>query len=238
MPEVSPPAKPKPTYRLKITLEAVDPPVWRRVLVPSSITLARLHAVIQGAMGWTDSHLHQFDIDGVRYGPGDDDDHDFDDDEPAVDERRVALHSVASAKAVFTYTYDLGDDWRHRIEVEEVTPPDRSVAYPRAVDGARACPPEDVGGPYGYGGFLEAIADPHHEEHDDYLDWVGGSFDPARFDLDEANRRLGRPRPLTRPGHLRIFLAASPPVGLEALGSPHLDMPSICGHSLGERQGV
>ena len=87
----------------------------------------------------------------------------------------------------FTYDYDFGDGWEHVLEVEKVLLPQKGVRYPVCLDGARACPPEDVGGMGGYEEFLKAIRDPNHPEHEEYLDWIGGNFDPEQFDLDEVN---------------------------------------------------
>jgi hypothetical protein len=141
-------------HQLRITIDEIRPPIWRRVLVPSRITLAQLHRFIQQAFEWSDSHLHEFEIGGVTYGTDEDDDSD----ERPVDERRTKLDAVASNGDRFQYTYDFGDYWVHRIEVEAVVPLDPSDAYPRCVAGRRAAPPEDVGGAWGYARFLEAIA--------------------------------------------------------------------------------
>jgi len=173
-------------YQLEIALEDVEPRVWRRIQVASDTTLGQLHAVIQAAMDWTDSHLHLFESDGVRYGVPDPDD-----ELPMRDERRVRLRDVAqSASAELAYLYDFGDGWRHRVRVEEVLPPDPALRYPRCIAGERTCPPEDVGGPPGYMTFLEAVLDPRHPEHRETLTWVGGAFDPEACDLRAVNARL------------------------------------------------
>jgi len=179
-------AQPGPIYQLKITLRGSKPPIWRRVQVPGEITLYKLHQIIQVAMGWMDEHLHQFTIGGINYG------------EPAPEwgmevksERRAHLHQVAPAeKARLTYEYDFGDSWYHEILVEKIVPPEPGVQYPTCVTGKRAGPPEDVGGVWGYEGFLEAIRDPRHPEHDEYLEWVGDEFDPEAFDCAEVNAAL------------------------------------------------
>jgi hypothetical protein len=170
---------------LRIDIERIDPPVWRRVVVPSTMTLARLHKVIQEVFGWWDYHLHEFEIDGRRYGIDDGEDWD-----PPLDERRTKLRDVAPQRKPFAYLYDFGDNWRHRINVEEVEPLDDGLTYPRCVGGQRARPPEDVGGVGGYAEFLAVIADPRHEEHDHLLAWAGGSFDPEACDLVDINARL------------------------------------------------
>ena len=175
-----------PIYQIKITLNESKPPIWRRLLVPGDITLYRLHRIIQDAMGWWDSHLHQFIVNEVYYGePSDDDWYEV------KSERRAKLNQIApSEKDKFTYEYDFGDDWLHTVLVEKILPPDPSQKLPVCIKGKRACPPEDVGGVWGYEGFLEAIKDPKHEEHESYLEWVGGDFDPEKFDLDAINARL------------------------------------------------
>ncbi len=177
---------PELIYQLKITLRESKPPIWRRVLVPGKFNLHKLHWVIQIAMGWTDSHLHQFTIDGEYYSiphPGD-----F---EPVKDERRLLLSRVAAfGTRKFRYEYDFGDSWEHEVLVEKVFPAEKGVKYPICIAGRRACPPEDVGGVWGYADFLEAIKDPTHEEHESYLEWVGGDFDPAAFDMDIVNAGL------------------------------------------------
>ena len=189
---MSPRAKSQPVasvHKLKITLVDVEPPVWRRLLVPSSITLARLNSVIQTSMGWKDAHLFEFEIGTTRYGL-EDEDEDFD--SSFLDAEEVTLAAVAPTGTSFVYRYDFGDDWEHRIDLEEIVVPEAGARYPSCADGQGACPPEDVGGPSGYEHFLEAVADPADEEHDDYLDCVGCPFDPSHFDLGEVNRRLGR----------------------------------------------
>jgi hypothetical protein len=172
-------------FQLKIQLREVRPPVWRRVLVPGEMTLAELHKVMQTAMGWSNSHLHEFEVEGVQYGVPDSD---WGLDEVA-DESRVKLFRVAREDARLRYAYDFGDGWQHDITVEKVLSPQPGTRYPRCIAGRRACPPEDVGGPWGYQDFLAAVEDPGHDEHEHWVEWVGGGFDPAEFDLaavDEA----------------------------------------------------
>lgn len=171
--------------QLKITLLGIRPPVWRRVQVPAAITLPRLHRIIQAVMGWQDYHLHAYRIEGVEYGEPDPDEM-YDDD--VTDERRVRLDRVLHATVQrFRYDYDFGDGWEHEIVVEKTLPAERGTPYPRLIAGRRACPPEDVGGPWGYREFLKAIADPSHDQHNEMLEWAGGTFDPEEFDLQGVN---------------------------------------------------
>lgn len=177
----------KAVYRLKITLKDVRPPVWRRVQVPDC-PLTKLHEIIQAAMGWENYHLYDFEVGGERYTePRGMDDLDME------DASRVKLSQIApKEKAKLRYTYDFGDNWQHEVLVEKVLPPEEGQTYPVCIAGKRACPPEDVGGPWGYMEFVEAIRDPEHERHEEFLEWRG-EFDPEAFDpdaVDEALRRL------------------------------------------------
>jgi len=115
------------------------------------------------------------------------------DDLDVRDERRIVLRDlVADTAGTFVYQYDFGDSWHHAVRVEEVLSADPKQRYPRCLGGARACPPEDVGGTPGYAEFLRALANPAHSEHAEYLTWIGGSFDPEAFDAAATDRALRR----------------------------------------------
>ena len=186
---------PQEIYQMKMSLLDTRPPVWRRLLVPAGLTLEVLHDVLQLAMGWYDSHLHELRVGQQRFGkPGPDDE--LMGLPAVVNESTAHLFKVlgkTGAKAI--YTYDFGDSWEHSIVVEKVLPSEAGVAYPICVGGKLHCPPEDCGGIPGYYDLLDAISDPAHKEHDDTLDWLGGGFDPDAFSLDDVNQRL---RPLQR----------------------------------------
>lgn len=107
-----------------------------------------------------------------------------------ADEEGVTLRDALGAKKTFTYVYDYGDDWRHKVKVEKVVTLDVPIERGVCIGGENACPPEDVGGPPGYEEFLAALVDPKHPEHWDLKEWIGGSFDPAAFSVDEVNERL------------------------------------------------
>ena len=174
-------------FQLKVQLAGIRPPVWRRLLVPGEIDLGELHEIIQTVFGWSDSHLHQFEIGMARYGVPDPD-WGMDD---LADESRARLFRLAAAGDRLDYTYDFGDNWIHRVTVEKVLDADVGTRYPSCSAGRRACPPEDVGGPWGYGDFLQALADPDHEAHQRFSDWIGGgSFDPDAFDLASTDAAL------------------------------------------------
>ena len=178
---------PRMIYQLRITLDDVQPPVWRRVLVPGGYTLDRLHRVVQYAVGWSDYHLHVFDIDGRQFGVPDPDGL-----LEVRDELDARLDSVAVKGGRFRYTYDFGDWWEHEILVEEVVPADADTSYPICVEGEGACPPEDVGGPAGYAELLAALADPTHPEHLVMREWLGRPFDVTAFDPERATTLLRR----------------------------------------------
>jgi hypothetical protein len=176
-------------YQLRIELKHVEPLIWRRVLVPENVTLARLHAILLSAMGWGGGHLHEFRIARCRYGIPDEED--WPEDDPLFDERRFRLKGlVESGARRFTYLYDFGDGWEHTIKVEDIVVPQSDAQPIRCIAGENACPPEDVGGPDGYAEFLTAINNPAHEEHSSMLRWAGGTFDPGAFNVADANERL------------------------------------------------
>lgn len=183
---VPPPTATTRAIQLKMTLAEIKPPIWRRVLVPAEISLDRLHEVIQAAFGWWNYHLHEFEVGRTRYGMVDVDD-DWD---PPTDETTVRLDQIASPGTKFSYVYDFGDHWRHTIEVEEAIDADASTTLPSLIDGRRACPPEDCGGTGGYEELLAVLADPSHPEHAERLEWLGGPFDPERFDPTEFETNL------------------------------------------------
>jgi hypothetical protein len=177
------------SWQLRVELLEITPRIWRRLVVPENIRLPALHRVLQASLGWTDSHLHQFNITGKRYAAPNPE---WADELGQLDERRVVLHkALGHDSRCFDYLYDFGDGWHHIVILEEQHP--SSSGHPtaiRCIDGENACPPEDVGGTHGYAQFLAAIADPRHEEHEQYLTWVGGRFDPTRIDLTAINHVL------------------------------------------------
>lgn len=174
--------------QLRIELKWLKPTIWRRVRVPANITLGKLHPVIQIAMGWTDSHLHEFVIGEQRYGLSDPD---WDLSHEIITETRVRLDAALAGRKTFTYIYDFGDSWDHKLKVEKILPPE-ALTHPICDAGEYACPPDDVGGVPGYVEFVEAIIDPDHPEHAEMLEWCGGSFDPQLFNINFVNRQLKR----------------------------------------------
>jgi hypothetical protein len=175
------------TYQLKITIEGSRPPIWRRVRVPGSITLAGLHEVIQRVMGWEDYHLHQFELGSRSFGPVSADDPRWAE-ATAEDEAAVRLDEVIGRRKGFTYTYDFGDDWVHHIAIEEVGPSQADAPLAECTGGEGACPPEDSGGIHGYYDLLERARGRGRAARD-ARDWLG-DHDPDRFDLAEVNSEL------------------------------------------------
>jgi hypothetical protein len=174
-------------FVLRVALDEIKPPIWRRVAVPASITLDLLHDVIQATMGWEDCHLHQFTIGNRRYTEAPENS------EEGIDENGVLLGGLLDgAKTKIAYCYDFGDGWQHTVTVEKIEKiPEGHSLEMTCLAGKRSCPPEDCGGPSGYATYLVALADPRHEEHKSMLRWRG-AFDPEAFNLDDANRELAK----------------------------------------------
>ncbi len=174
-------------YQLKVTLQDIVPPVWRRLLIPGGYTLDRVSRAIQLAFGWQGYHLHSFEFDGGQYGQPDPDG-----ELELRDELDARLDAVAGKDSRFSYTYDFGDWWEHEVEVEAISLADPDERYPLCLDGERAGPPEDVGGGYGYANLLAALADPAHRDHESMREWVGTGFDPEAFDPGRTSTLLRR----------------------------------------------
>lgn len=180
-------------YQLKIVLNGSKPPIWRRVTVPGTILLSQLHDVVQVAMGWTDSHLHRFEIGPSRYTgvyPGGDP---FDNGELDDAEYRLC-DLVKKATMKFAYEYDFGDSWDHQITVEKITDAAAPLGHAECLSGKKGCPPEDCGGLWGYYQLLNTLADPQAKEHKMMMEWTGGPIDPDEFDLAAVNSRLKKMR--------------------------------------------
>lgn len=182
-------------YTLHVQLLHIEPPIWRRVTVEGPDTLRKLHHILQAAFGWEDAHLHDFLIDGKTYAQLDiDAGLEFMDLAKTFDDRKVKLNKVLRPDSHIIYQYDFGDGWYHQIVVENIeTIADESWGESRVLDGARACPPEDVGGPRRYEEFLSTLRDnPDSEKATHYRQWVGPGFDSERFDIRAANAALMR----------------------------------------------
>lgn len=176
--------------QIRVTLDEIKPRIWRRLVVPAHWTLAQLHLVIQGAFGWWNGHLHEYQIGGLRFGDvGLLTDGLFEDEPQVFDSGSVRLRDFEPS-AFFRYIYDFGDNWRHSIAMETTIPSAGVRKQAICVGGQRARPPEDVGGSSGYERFLAIIGDKSHEEHNETMKWCGGHFDPEWFDLAVINRDI------------------------------------------------
>ena len=173
--------------RLKVTMDDVEPTVLRRLEVPLGMRLDRLHQVLQIAIGWTNSHLWEFRARGIGWGFIDPDWPDG-----PLDARKATLLGVledTGAKSL-KYLYDFGDGWEHTIRIERIDDPEPDALYPRLLAAKGRCPPEDIGGPWGYGEFLEAIADPEHDRHDEFTEWYPVDFNPELVDTNWIDKEL------------------------------------------------
>lgn len=175
--------------RLRIILNDVDPMPMRHIEVPLKIRLDRLHEVIQAAMGWTDTHLYEFRVGDTACVPDPEGFYDG-----PVDATKMTLETLLNQTATRTiqYVYDFGDDWDHSIRIERVNKAAPGMTYPRLLKATGACPPEDVGGAWGYEEFLEALADPDHGQHEDMVQWSGGDFDTENVEIDSIIERFSR----------------------------------------------
>jgi len=183
------------TYQFYIELQGSEPLVWRRIVVPADYTFYELHKAIQGAFGWENSHLFQFSESGFSdqtcYGfPGED----IDPDRETIDARKTKMSGILKKEGqTYCYIYDFGDDWEHRLTLEKIVAKD--IAAPICLDGAGACPPEDVGGMHGYQEMLQVFKTPRHPERASYITWLGlvpgEKWDPKFCSIREVNKRLG-----------------------------------------------
>jgi hypothetical protein len=176
-------------YQFKITLKDIKPTIWRRIQVPKTYTFWELHVAIQDAMGWNDCHLHEFKLINpltdteINIGIPDEE---YEDYEVLPSwKQKIANYFILENQGV-NYIYDFGDYWKHRITLEKMLPKEKNITYPRCIEGRRACPPEDCGGPYNYNDFLESIRNPNDEQHEEMLEWVGGEFDSEHFDPNKV----------------------------------------------------
>jgi hypothetical protein len=182
------PSKQPLVSQLHISLLESSPLIWRRVLVPSGITLGTLHKVLQVVMGWEDCHSHEYLFDGEAYTVPDPD---IEFGRTLRDERRKKLSSLLkSENDTLRYLYDPGDGWVHAVTLEKILPEEKSLKTPRCIEGEGACPPENCGGISGYAELLKVLDDPDHPHYREKRAWAGGRFDPGRFDPKVVNRRL------------------------------------------------
>jgi hypothetical protein len=189
---------PRYIYQLRVALRYIQPPIWRRVLVPDNWPLGNLHPVLVVVMGWGGYHLHAFRF-GGGFNPTEYSTHQMvmECGPRVLDEDQVLLGSLIHRKGqTFSYEYDFGDSWQHEVKVEKILPYDPGMALPVCVAGARACPPEDCGSFPGYTNVLRVLKQAETPEDRDLRKWVG-HYDPEHFDLEAVNGRL-QPRSAKR----------------------------------------
>jgi hypothetical protein len=173
------------SLRLRVEMRGIEPAIWRSLTMPAELTLDCLHEALQIAFGWTNSHLHQFDVGSVTFGVADPMEEIL-----VVDECAAPLGALAVSGQSFIYRYDLGDCWEHEIRLEAVVELAEAANAIECLDGARSAPPEDSGGTSGYEELLQVLANPKHEEYQEVRSWVGRKFDPERFDRAAINKKL------------------------------------------------
>ncbi|HEX2705166.1 MAG TPA: plasmid pRiA4b ORF-3 family protein, partial [Candidatus Lustribacter sp.] len=217
--EVPPPPAEPARYLLRIELMESEPVVWRSVEVASDLTMDVLHEVIQAAMGWQDCHLHAFVL-----GSADDygaprllTEADTDEGEDGTQEVDVRLDQVLrQPDERIGYEYDFGDSWSHEITLEDIRPHDPTAPRAVCLDGARACPPEDIGGIHSHNVVVAWLSGQPGVEPDEpelTRQWLPEDYAPAQFSVTEATERVA----LTRAGAALSHLDLREPV-LDMLG--------------------
>lgn len=187
----------KTVYQIQIALKGFKPKIWRRILIPSDISMSDFHYVIQVVMGWTNSHLHQFFQYGTFYSEPQEGSWD---DMDAEDYTDLSVSDLLTReKDILIYEYDFGDGWEHQITLEKVLPKTGETQLPVCLQGKMNCPPEDCGGVWGYAEMLEILKQPQHEEYESYIEWLGDKFDPEYFDKDAVNQVLQGMRRFAKP---------------------------------------
>jgi hypothetical protein len=170
-------------HQFKITLQHVEPVVWRRILVPAEYSFWDLHVAIQDAMGWLDCHLHSFQTIPANRNAPSIGIPDYEDDPETLAGWEIPVTRYFEVPGSrMEYVYDFGDYWQHEVLLEDILLREKGTRYPRCLEGERACPPEDVGGPPGYERMREALARPRSAAAREYVEWLGGSFGPDKFD--------------------------------------------------------
>jgi len=175
-------------YQFKIELQGITPTIWRRILVPENYSFWDFHVAIQDAMGWQDCHLHDFRIRKKHARKitsiGIPDDEGFIDAEPQLPgwEIPIAIY-FEDVGMQAKYEYDFGDSWNHKITFEGILAKEKGTKYPQCVSGARACPPEDCGGTWGYESLLKVMANPKHKDYESMSSWLNKKYDPEKFDV-------------------------------------------------------
>jgi hypothetical protein len=183
---------------LRIELEDIEPLIWRRIAVRTSMNLKAVHRVIQAAMGWLDCHLWEFTANERKYSVLIPNDPDWN---ARINNAATTKLSALLATGVegISYIYDIGDNWQHRIIIEKLKSAEPGVLYPQFLGGERRCPPEDCGGFPGYYDFLDNIASKQSKKRKAALDWYGAPYDPDEIDEQQIVIALNRIANTSRP---------------------------------------
>lgn len=180
--------QPPVIFQIKISLVGITPTIWRRLQVPSDLFLHDFHKIIQTAIGWENSHLHQFVKNGRTFGVADDE---FETSDRFMDYTSIRLIDILNKEnEMIQYTYDLGDNWIHEITLEKKLKPSINDFYPFCTDGERNCPPEDCGGPWAFMEMLKILKMPSHPDHSELMEWLDEEWNPEVFNIDIVNEML------------------------------------------------
>ncbi len=173
--------------KLRIKIPDIEPEIWREILIENDITFKKLHEIIQLSFGWTNSHLYNFDVNGILFSMPD---KEFENNDLDVKNKITEFLIEKGQKAL--YTYDFGDNWEHEIEIVDVLKKEKGIRYPKCLDGRRNGPPEDCGGIPGYEDVIDALTSKDKSEYEDLLEWLG-NYDPEKFDIDKINNAILNP---------------------------------------------
>lgn len=173
--------------KLRIKIPVIEPEIWREILIKNDITFKKLHEIIQLSFGWTNSHLYNFDVNGILFSMPD---KEFENNDLDVKNKITEFLIEKGQKAL--YTYDFGDNWEHEIEIVDVLKKEKGIRYPKCLGGKRNGPPEDCGGISGYEDVIDALTSKDKSEHEDLLEWLG-DYDPEKFDIDQINKVILNP---------------------------------------------
>lgn len=182
---------------LKISLDFIKPEIYRRIMFPARMTLLDLHHIIQFCFGWENSHLFIFQIKDMAFVNSSDWEEDayrYQDAGIATLADLIPKHVGAGDK--FSYEYDLGDGWRHTILVEKLEKDEEDIIMPVCIDGKRAGPPEDFGGPFMYQNYLESRQNPQNPDFNDEMIWIPEGFDPEKIDIGKLNKKILKDYPI------------------------------------------
>lgn len=180
------------SIQLRVNIIDTKPLIWRRILVPADVSAYEFHHILQHTMGWCNRHLFEFHYSFFQLSLVDEMGETIPVGKGKSDMEKVTLGEMAGqVRNSFIYLYDIGDNWEHRVTVEEFS--DQKLDHAICLEGERACPPEDCGGVPGYYEMLKMLKNKFHKDHLMWTKWLK-EYDPNweknRFDIDEVNENL------------------------------------------------